>query len=138
MARGRRVDRVASLIRREVSRMLVEGLRNVRIPAGLISVTSVDVTSDLQHCRIFVSIYGANTRGASGSSRAEVMAGLQGASGFVRSELGRRLQLSRSPVVHFREDSGLAAGSTVVGLLQQLQHERQQHNREADGKADDA
>lgn len=133
MARGRRVDRVASLIKREVSRMLMEGLRNVRIPAGLISVTNVDVTSDLQHCRIFVSIYGHGTHG---SNRAEVMAGLQGASGFVRSELGRRLQLSRSPVVHFREDSGLAAGSAVVGLLQQLQQERQQGDAARNGEAD--
>ena len=124
MARGRRIDRVASLIKREVSRMLMEGLKTVRISAGLISVTNVDVTGDLQHCRVFVSIYGHET------ARAEVMVALQSASGFVRSELGRRLQLSRSPVVHFREDNGLAAGSAVVGLLQQLERERHTARRQ--------
>ena len=56
MAQGRRVERVAALIRREMSQLLLNGLRDERVHQGIITITNVEVSGDLQHCRIFVSI----------------------------------------------------------------------------------
>ena len=49
MADSRRVERVAALIRREVSEMLLHGIRDLRVIEGMVSVTRVDVARDLQH-----------------------------------------------------------------------------------------
>ncbi|PZV03348.1 MAG: 30S ribosome-binding factor RbfA, partial [Cyanobium sp.] len=59
MAQGRRVERVAALIRREVSELLVHGIKDERVGLGMVSVTEVEVAGDLQHCKVFVSIYGS-------------------------------------------------------------------------------
>ena len=53
MANSRRVERVASLIKREVSQMLVVGIKDDRVGAGMVSVTDVEVSGDLQHAKIF-------------------------------------------------------------------------------------
>ena len=58
MAQSRRVERVAALIRREVSELLVNGIKDERVSLGMVSVTNVEVAGDLQHCKIYVSIYG--------------------------------------------------------------------------------
>jgi ribosome-binding factor A len=100
MATSRRVARVASLIKREVSQMLISGIKDDRVGAGMVSVTDVDVSGDLQHAKIFVSIYGT------AEAKAETMAGLKAATAYVRSELGQRIRLRRTPEVIFREDLG--------------------------------
>lgn len=118
MAQGRRVERVASLIRREVSELLVHGLKDERIALGMVSVTTVEVAGDLQHCKIFVSIYGSE------DDRQEALAGLASATPFVKGELGRRLKLRRTPEVVFQLDRGIEKGTTVLGLLNELGRQR--------------
>ena len=58
MTQGRRVKRVAALIRREISQLLINGIRDERVHLGMITITEVEVSGDLQHCKIFVSIFG--------------------------------------------------------------------------------
>ena len=58
MAQGRRVKRVAALIRKETSELLISGIRDERVHQGMVSITDVEVAGDLQHCKIFVSIFG--------------------------------------------------------------------------------
>lgn len=112
------MERVASLIRREVSEMLQGGLRDERVGRGMVSVTTVEVAGDLQHCRICVSVFGSE------ADRAQAMAGLSSATPFVKGELGRRLKLRRTPEVVFVLDRGIEQGSTVLGLLSQLEQQR--------------
>jgi ribosome-binding factor A len=118
MANDRRVARVASLIKREVSQMLMDGIKDDRVGAGMVSVTDVDVSGDLQHAKIFVSIYGTD------EARSETMEGLKAATGFVRSELGKRIRLRRTPEVLFKEDRSVERGTRVLSLLDQLSQER--------------
>jgi ribosome-binding factor A len=118
MATNRRVSRVAELIKREVSQMLLNGIKDDRVATGMVSVTDVDVSGDLQHAKIYVSIYGTD------EAKAETMAGLKSATGFVRSELGARVRLRRTPEVVFIEDRSIERGNKVLSLLNQLQHER--------------
>ncbi|MBW4552894.1 MAG: 30S ribosome-binding factor RbfA [Aphanocapsa sp. GSE-SYN-MK-11-07L] len=126
MATDRRIARVAELIRREVSQMLMVGIKDDRVGAGMVSVTDVDVSGDLQHAKIFVSVYGTE------EARAATMSGLKAATGYVRGELGRRVRLRRTPEVIFLEDRSLERGTKVLSLLNQLSQEREQMTEPAD------
>ncbi len=118
MATNRRVSRVAELIKREVSQLLLNGIKDDRVGSGMVSVTNVDVSGDLQHAKIYVSIYGTK------EAKAQTMAGLKSATGFVRSELGSRVRLRRTPEVIFIEDTGIERGSKVLSILNRLEQER--------------
>ena len=114
MATNRRVSRVSSLIKREVSQMLLHDIKDDRVGTGMVSVTSVDVSGDLQHAKIFVSIYGNE------QAQLKTMAGLQSSAGFVRRELGQRMRLRRTPEVIFLQDHSLERGDKMVHLLNQI------------------
>jgi ribosome-binding factor A len=118
MAQGRRVERLASLIRREVSELLNTGIRDARVHQGMVSITRVDVAGDLQHSKIFVSVYGTEEQ------QRQALEGLKAATPYVRGELGRRLRLRRMPELVFLLDRGLERGTAVLGLLQRLERER--------------
>jgi len=105
--------------------MLVSDIKDDRVGSGMVSVTDVEVSGDLQHAKIFVSIYGSD------AAKAETMAGLKAATGFVRSELGQRLQLRRTPEILFREDRSVERGTRVLSLINQLSQERQAREGEA-------
>ena len=127
MAQSRRVERVASMIRREISEMLVGGIKDERVSLGMVSVTNVEVAGDLQHCKIFVSIFGSE------EDRSEAMAGLKSASPFVKGELSRRLKMRRTPDLLFVLDRGLERGTNVLSLLNKLEEERQEKGEPPEG-----
>tara|TARA_B100000029_G_scaffold485718_1_gene539323 strand:+ start:1383 stop:1781 length:399 start_codon:yes stop_codon:yes gene_type:complete len=118
MTQGRRVARVAALIRREVSQLLINGIRDERVQLAMITITEVEVSGDLQHCKIFVSILGEENK------KNLVMSGLNAATGFLRGELGRNLQLRRAPEIVFQLDKGIEKGTSVLNLLERLEEER--------------
>ena len=122
MATSRRVSRVSSLIKREVSQMLLHDIKDDRVGAGMVSITDVDVSGDLQHAKIFVSIYGTQ------EAKAETMEGLQSSASFVRRELGNRIRLRRSPTVIFLEDTSLEKGDQMLNLLNQIRRTREEKN----------
>lgn len=115
MANDRRVSKVSSLIKKEVSMMLIQDIKDDRVGAGLVSVTDVEVSGDLQHAKIFVSIYGSE------EARAETMEGLKAARSFVRRMLGQRVRLRRSPEISFVEDRSLQEGDRMINIINQLE-----------------
>lgn len=124
MATDRRVARVAELIKREVGQMLISDIKDDRVGVGMVSVTEVDVSGDLQHAKIFVSIYGTD------AARAATMEGLKSATGYVRSALGQRIRLRRTPEVIFVEDRSIERGTQVLSLLNRLEAERKASGRD--------
>jgi ribosome-binding factor A len=88
----------------------------------------VEVAGDLQHCKIFVSVYGSE------EERRQALEGLKAATPYVKGELGRRLQLRRTPEVVFQVDRSLERGSAVLGLLNKLEQDRSA--QEAEGISD--
>jgi len=106
------------MVKREVSLMLLNGIKDDRVGAGMVSVTDVIVSGDLQHTKIFVSIYGTD------EAKAETMEGLKSATSYVRNQLGQRLQLRRTPEVIFLEDRSLERGDKMLILLNQLSADR--------------
>lgn len=114
MATNRRVERVSSLIKREVSQMLINGIKDDRVGAGMVSITDVDVSKDLQHAKIFVSIYGTQ------AAKIETMEGLIASTPFVRKELGQRIRLRRTPEIKFIEDHSLERGDRIIELINRI------------------
>jgi ribosome-binding factor A len=129
MATDRRVARVAEQIKREVSQMLLVDIKDDRVGAGMVSVTDVSVSGDLQHAKIFVSIYGSS------DAKTETMSGLKAATGYVRSELGKRVRLRRTPEVVFLEDTSIERGNRVLSLLNQISQEPPLAPLEDDGES---
>ena len=114
------MERVAALIRREMSELLRTGIRDERVHNGMVSVTEVEVAGDLQHCRIHVSVFGSE------EDQRLTMEGLKAAAPFVKGELARRLQMRRTPEVVFLLDRALERGISVLGLLNQLERQREE------------
>jgi ribosome-binding factor A len=109
-----RTERVSELIKQEVSDLLLRGIKDVRVGAGMVSITRVDVPRDLGQARIFVSIYGTP------EVQAQAMAGLNSARGYVRSEIGKRIRMRHTPEVIFEHDISLERGDRILTLLSRL------------------
>ena len=118
MANSRRVEKLAALLKREVSELLVNGVRDERIHQAMITITAVEVSGDLQNVKIFVSLFGEENK------KADVLVGLEAAKKFIRAELARRLQMRRSPELVFKVDKGMTKGPGVLDLLNSLELER--------------
>jgi ribosome-binding factor A len=109
----KRADRVADQIRMEVADILMRKIKDPRVRS--VTVTDVELTSDLRIARVFVTAMGTE------SEEREIFAGLAKASGFVRGELGRRLTLRYLPEVVFLRDVSGPRGDRVLQLLDELQ-----------------
>ena len=118
MANSRRVEKLAALLKREISDLLMSGVRDERIHQRMVSITAVEVSGDLQHAKIFISLFGEEQK------KAEVLVCLEEAKGFIRGELARRLQMRRSPELVFKIDKGMTKGPEVLDLLNALELER--------------
>lgn len=109
---GYRPERVREFIKEQVGEIIQRELKDPRI--GFVSVTSVEVSADLRHAKVFVSVLG------DAQAKADTMAGLTSAQGYVRGELGRRLQMRFSPEVLFRLDESIERGTRVMSLIRQV------------------
>lgn len=108
---GHRSTRVAEAIKEEVGSILLHRLKDSRVHSERVSVTNVEVSGDLRHATIFVSILGED------EEKDEALRGLKSASGFIRSEIGRNIKLRATPEVHFKLDSSLEHGANIAALL---------------------
>ena len=106
MAQHQRSDRVAAAIREEVANFLAEGVKDPRITA-LVTVTGVEMTRDLRHAKVFVSVMGEE------SQRASTIEGLASVQGFLRSRLARSLSLRVAPEVQFVMDESVARAARI-------------------------
>jgi ribosome-binding factor A len=109
----RRSERVAEGIREEVATFLAEDAKDPRI-VGLVTVTGVDVTRDLRHAKVFVSIMGSDVE------RQATLEGLDSAAGHLRSRIGRALRLRVAPEITFRYDESIARAAKIEALLAEL------------------
>lgn len=112
---GHRHDRLADQIRIEVAEMIEGELKDPRI--GFATVMHVDLSPDLRHARVLVSVMGDD------ESQRETLAGLASATGFVRREIVQRLRLRRAPELVFALDHQAQQAERVETLLKDLQKE---------------
>ena len=111
---GRRQQRLNQLIREEIANLLHHETADPRL-ASLITVTEVDVASDFQRAKVFVSVL------ADEEEATETLKRLRRAAGFFRRELAERLNLRHTPQLDFQLDTSIARGSRVLGLLRGIE-----------------
>jgi ribosome-binding factor A len=109
---SQRQDRVAELLRKELSDLLLFGLKDPRVK--LATVAGVEVSGDLRHARVRVSVLGKD------EEREGAIEALQHAAGFIRSQLGRRLRLRVAPELVFLLDRGAEHSQRMTELLESL------------------
>ena len=110
MRNNRRADRVGAAIREEIATFLAESAKDPRI-VGFVTVTGVDVTQDLRHAKVFVSVMGSDTE------KAATFEGLASTASHLFSRFGRALRFRASPEIHFREDESVARAARIESLL---------------------
>lgn len=108
----RRTDRVGDLVRAELNQLIARDVADPRV--RLASVIGVDVSPDLRHAVVSVSVLGED------AGRGEAVAALQGASGFLRSRLAKTLRLKNVPELHFELDRGAEHSQRISDLLESL------------------
>ncbi|HEY4219658.1 MAG TPA: 30S ribosome-binding factor RbfA [Gemmatimonadaceae bacterium] len=122
----RRADRVAEAIREEVATFLAVDVRDPRV-VGLVTVTGCEVTRDLRHAKVFVSIMGTDTE------RSATMEGLASVATHLRSRVGRALQLRLAPEIAFKPDESVARAARIEDLLAQIKDAAPPANGEGNG-----
>ena len=109
---SRRTDRLSDLLRAELSELILREIKDPRIK--LVSLTGVDVTSDLRRAVVRVSVLGEE------SEREEAVEALRHARGFLRTELARRLRTRATPELIFELDRGAEHSQKISDLLESL------------------
>lgn len=109
---SQRAERVAELIKQEISKLLQKGLKDPRI--GFVTVTGVEVSKDLRSSKVYFSVLGDE------QAKAESMAGLNAANGFIRRELGKFLHLSHTPEIVFKFDKSIEYGAHINQIIHGL------------------
>lgn len=123
-----RIDRISELY----GRALAEAIRLVKDPRvqdALISVTHCEVTNDLRYAKAYISVLGPE------SQAKEVMKGLKSASGWLRREVGHRVQLRYAPELVFTLDHSIESGAHINDVILKLEREGRMGSSEEDGEA---
>ena len=115
MLEYKRSDRIAESIREEISSILLQEINDPRIQ--FVSVIRVEVSADLQHAKIFVSIIGSDEK------KQEAFEGLKSARGFIQRKLGKRIRLRYTPEINFKMDTSVDEGMHIYELLQEIKNE---------------
>ena len=113
---SRRIERVNEIIREELSKLLIQGLKDPRV-TGIVSITKVDTKPDLQHAKVYISILGADLQKRQG------LEGLRSASGFLRRALRPQLSLRTIPHLQFILDDSIEQGAHILDVIRQLSAE---------------
>ncbi len=102
-------------INEEIQRTLSQLIRTVKDPRvkGLISITAVETTSDLKYAKVHVSVLDKNDAD-------QVIRGLKSASGYLRRELGRELDLRSTPELTFLRDDSIDKGAHILEIIESL------------------
>jgi ribosome-binding factor A len=107
-----RPERLSEAIKKEVSELLTEELKDPRI--GFVSITSVEVSKDLRYASVFVSVFGEPDK------RKASLEALQKAQGFIRGELAKRIRLRYTPEINFKLDESIERGSRLITLMNEV------------------
>jgi ribosome-binding factor A len=105
-----RTNRISEEMKKEISAIIQSELKDPRLPK-MISVTSAEVTRDLRYAKVFISVFGNE------ADKKNAIEGLKSAAGFIRREVGHRLQLRYSPELLFELDDSIERGVYITKLI---------------------
>lgn len=107
-----RVSRIGEQMKKELSQIIQREIKDPRI--GFVTVTGVEVAGDLQYAKVFISVMGNEEQ------KENSLGALNKAKGFIRSELGKRIQLRHTPDLQFKVDESISYGSRIETLLRDI------------------
>ena len=113
-----RLGRINEELQRELSN-LIRTLKDPRVQQSMVSVTKVEATGDLRYAKVYISVLDK-------SKSKDTLKGLRSAGGFLRREIGSRLQLRYTPELVFEEDDSIAYGARMFELLRNLDKPKQE------------
>ncbi|HEY8418597.1 MAG TPA: 30S ribosome-binding factor RbfA [Limnochordales bacterium] len=117
-------------LREELKRECSDILRKMKDPRiGFVSVTDAEISQDLRHVKIFVSVFG------DAEEKERTLAALEHARGFVRTEIGKRIRLRHTPEIVFRLDDSIERGHRINTLLRSVVGEQRGNDASAAGRA---
>jgi ribosome-binding factor A len=121
---GKRSEKVADLIQKEISQLLVKSIKDPRI--GFVTITRVAVSEDCRVAKVYFSVAGTL------AERESSVKGLDSAKGYVRRELGRRLRLRYTPEIIFQFDPSIEYAIHMEELIQSI-HRGKEPNGDEEG-----
>ena len=124
MPHQHRQEKLAELIVTEMSDLLRTRIKDPRV--GFVSITHAEVSGDLRHAKIFVSVMGNQ------EEQEETMKALKHATGFLRHELATRLVLRYMPEIAFKLDTSIEEGARILDLIRQVEQEEREKARQTE------
>ena len=121
---GKRSEKVADLIQREVAEMLVKSIKDPRI--GFVTITKVTVSEDCRFAKVYFSVAGTLAERESSGK------GLNSAKGYIRKELGRRLRLRYTPEIVFQFDPSIEYAIHMEEVIRNI-HRGEEPNGDEEG-----
>jgi ribosome-binding factor A len=113
-----RIERVNTLLKREISELIQHTLRDPRLNEFIV-ITEVDTSPDLQLARVYVSSIGGQ------QEEAQILGVLKRASGFLRTELAKKVRIRRMPELVFKWDNSIEHGDRIMRLIDQIEAEKE-------------
>lgn len=108
-----RMQKVNEELKREISNIISLKLNNSALKKGLISVTEVDTTPDFKFAKVYVSMINVG-------DKKEALKALKKASGFVRSEIAKSVNLKNTPEIIFQFDESIEYGDRIDNILKEI------------------
>ncbi len=121
MGKNYRSGRIGEEIRKIISEMLHRELKDPRLLAGLVSITTVEVTNDHSYATIFITFVAHNLKEEDkDEQKKEVLAAFNSAKGFIRREIGKDLELRHVPELIFKFDTSFEYGRHMDEIMNNL------------------
>ncbi|KSU62556.1 ribosome-binding factor A [[Bacillus] enclensis] len=119
-----RANRVGEQMKKELSDIIGRKIKDPRI--GFVTVTDVQVSGDLQQAKVYITVLGGEDQ------RENTLKGLAKAKGFIRSEVGQRVRLRKTPEIIFEFDESIEYGNHIETLLRKVQDEPDEDSQNKD------
>lgn len=113
---NKRINRISEEVKKVLSELLYNGLKDPRV-TSMTTVTDVKVTRDLSFANVYISVLGDK------KEKEDCLKGLQSAKGFIRSEIGKRIDLRHVPEPIFHLDETLERANHIADLIEQVKKE---------------
>tara|TARA_Y100000766_G_scaffold251495_1_gene235195 strand:+ start:192 stop:578 length:387 start_codon:yes stop_codon:yes gene_type:complete len=116
MPNNYRIQKVSSLLKKEITLIMQNDLENDLIRTHFVNISKIDLSGDLQHCKIYV------TSTANESVKKNIVESLNIAKSYIRFNLGQRIEMRRVPDIIFKDDTIIDKGLSVLKLLDEIKN----------------
>lgn len=110
---NRRVSRISTEIKRVISQLIIDSIKDPRVNE-LVTITDVEVTNDLSFAKVYVGVFGDD------EAKEAALEGLENAKGFIKRELGQKIELRHIPELIFEIDETIEQGNKIESLIREI------------------